>query len=361
MQQDPVRLPGSVPRAATRSMWTRLLAFLRSHPILCLFLLTPGMVEYLSGSSALANIVLNPVWFVLQLGFNAAMYLPGALLVREAMIRWNKGWPTAFALGGAYAIMEEGIADQTILNPFNSPIGGAGVYGHYLGINWLWLPDVLLIHILMSICVPILLLDYALPEIRGKSLLSGRGVVAAVAVISVDTALLGAVVVGFGHYWYGVGLLVACIGAIVALIVLGYVLPKHLFPVRPGAPTRGPTAFFLLGAFVYPLMVVAAAATASRGASPLLGFLAVVAVPLVFLWVFVRSVGSERNVPQLVAFSGGLMVLGVILGVATQFTVPLVLLADISLFVFLRWLYRSHRDPLAAVEGPPNAVPAHAM
>ncbi|MCI4368281.1 MAG: hypothetical protein L3K09_01780, partial [Thermoplasmata archaeon] len=61
MQQDPVRLPGSVPRAATRSMWTRLLAFLRSHPILCLFLLTPGMVEYLSGSSALANIVLNPV------------------------------------------------------------------------------------------------------------------------------------------------------------------------------------------------------------------------------------------------------------------------------------------------------------
>ncbi|MGI0128719.1 MAG: hypothetical protein ACREEC_00955, partial [Thermoplasmata archaeon] len=102
------------------NLWARVRSFLKAHPILFLALLTPGIPEYLSGSSAFAAIVLNPFWFVLGLSFNLAMYVPGVLLIREAQVRWNKGWATVLALGAAYAIVEEGIGLSTMCYPLSS-------------------------------------------------------------------------------------------------------------------------------------------------------------------------------------------------------------------------------------------------
>src|ERR1700730_4900983 len=86
---------------ASPPILSRAKAYLRAHPVLFLALLTPGIPEYLSGSSPFANIVLNPVWFALGLLLNLGMYVPGVLLIREAQIRWNKGWATVLALGAA--------------------------------------------------------------------------------------------------------------------------------------------------------------------------------------------------------------------------------------------------------------------
>ena len=334
----PPSRPSEPPRAGPL---TGLVLFLRRHPVLCLFLLTPGLVEYLSGSSSFVFLVISPAWFFLALGINAAMYTSGALLIREALIRWKKGWPTVFALGGAYAIMEEGIADQTIFNPHTSPLGPAGVYGHFVGVNWLWLPDVFVIHILMSLLIPILLLGYALPETRGKRLLTDKQIKLVVALIALDTAFLTVLVVRNTGFWYGFPLLGVSIAAIVAFCVLGWWLPQDLTIRRVGPPASSRLSFFLVGCFAYPLMVVLASAGASRGISPALVFAAIVGMTTAFFVWVLRRVGTEHHERHVLAFGAGLLVLGMILGVLFEFPWEFVVIADAAVVYFLFWLDRN--------------------
>jgi hypothetical protein len=347
---NPSRDQGTAPAPRT-GVLAPVTRYLRAHPILCLFLLTPGLVEYLSGSSSFVFLVISPAWFFLALGINAAMYTSGALLVREAVIRWNKGWPTVFALGGAYAIMEEGIADQTIFNPHTSPIGAAGVYGRFLGVNWLWLPDIFVIHILMSLFLPILLLGYALPETRGRSLLTGRQIPGVVALLAADTAFLTVLTVGTTHYWYGVPTLVASVLSIVFLCGLGRWLPRDLRLHRTGSPTSTRRRFFLAGCFAYPLMVVVAILGAGRGLPPLVVFLAIVAVPVALLLWVLRNVGTERGERHVVAFGAGLLVLGIALGVVLEFPWEFVIVADAAVVYFFLWLDRDLDRRERAAEG----------
>src|SRR5207244_8673312 len=72
-----------------------------------LLLLSPGIPEYLSGSSPVAALVINPGQFVFQIVANVGLYGPGALLVRAATVRWRKGWATVLLLGASYSILEE--------------------------------------------------------------------------------------------------------------------------------------------------------------------------------------------------------------------------------------------------------------
>jgi hypothetical protein len=351
------------PPAPGRSVpLARVLSYLHRHPIVCLALMTPGFAEYVSGSSPLADLLLNPAWFALQLTINVAMYTSGALLIREAMIRWDKGWPTAFALGAAYAIMEEGIADNTIFTPAAShaPLGAAGVYGYFGGIDWTWLPDVFVIHILMSLTVPIVLLGYILPETRGKSLLTGRRAWVVLAILALDTAVLAGAVVGVTHYFYGPVLLGASLVAILLFCLLGRRLPKGAFAFRHGAPTGSRRQFYLVGALTYPLMVLAAVVGAGYHLYPPLVFLAIAGIPtLAFLW-FVRNIGTERNERQVIAFTFGVLTIGFVLGVVLEFPVEIVAAFDAAIIYGLYRLDRhfAQRDAPVALPADPRAVPA---
>lgn len=312
--------------------------------------MTPGFAEYTSGSSSFVNLVASPLFFLLQLGINLAMYTVGALLVREAMVRWNKGWPTAIALGAAYAIMEEGIADQTIFTPSvqHAPLGAAGVYGYFAGIDWTWLPDIFVIHILLSITIPIVLLGYALPETRGQRLLSNTQLKVAVLILVLDTAFLTAFVVAVVHFWYGDGLLLASIGAIAALCYLGYRLPRDLFHFRPGPPTASRGSFYVVGALIYPLQVFFAVLGSGKQVYPPLVFLAIALPPVLAFFWFVAHIGSERNERQVIAFALGTLTLGMFLGVVLEFPFEIVALFDAAIIYFLWRLDRR----FARVEAP---------
>ncbi|TLY00676.1 MAG: hypothetical protein E6K95_08175, partial [Thaumarchaeota archaeon] len=78
-------MSGSPPPSWTRGPF----GYLRRHPVLFLLLLSPGIAEYLSGSSPVAALVINPGQFVFQIVANAGLYGPGVLLVREATVRWR--------------------------------------------------------------------------------------------------------------------------------------------------------------------------------------------------------------------------------------------------------------------------------
>jgi len=76
-------------------------------------------------------LVLSPFYFFLQLALNTGLYLPGALLIREAMIRWKKGWASVLLLGAAYGILEEGTALGTLFNTAPVEYGsGPASYGN---------------------------------------------------------------------------------------------------------------------------------------------------------------------------------------------------------------------------------------
>jgi hypothetical protein len=163
---------------------------LQRHPVVCLLLLSPGIPEYISGSSPTNAIVLNPGMFLFQILANLGLYGPGVLLVRDAMVRWKKGWASVLFLGAAYGILEEGIALSTLFDPNANPVGKLGFYGHWLGVNWVWVAGIIPVHMLFSISLPIVLLGLAVPRTNGQSLLSRRSLWAVSTVLGIDVVVL---------------------------------------------------------------------------------------------------------------------------------------------------------------------------
>jgi len=156
--EEPRFGPRAIPDAVRRNLPALLLVgFAITYP------------EFLTGSTPVLTIFLSP----LALPFLLGLYGAGVLLIREASVRWGRGWPTILLLGGAYGILEEGIGTKTFFDA--SLVGAAGSYGHALGVNWLWVGQLILFHAIYSIALPILTVDLLFPSTRGRSFVSSRG------------------------------------------------------------------------------------------------------------------------------------------------------------------------------------------
>lgn len=195
-------------------------------------------------------LVFNPLLFLTLVALNLALYGPGVLLIREAIVRWGKGWGSVLALGAAYGIFEEGIVLNTMFNPSASVVGILGHYGHWIGVNWVWVPGVLMVHMVLSIAVPILLLHLALPETRGKNLLGPKGVPLALVVLGVDGFVLWFLV----GYWVGFPIFLLALLFIGMLVVLARRLPRAYSVPSTIVPKRNPWAFGLLGGGFFPIL-----------------------------------------------------------------------------------------------------------
>ncbi len=346
MVETPVRSPlaRATPqaRATIASGAKSLLRFLKSRPILCLLLLTPGIPEYLSGSSPVNLIVLNPVLFFFQLGLNLALYGPGVLLVREAMIRWKKGWASVLFLGAAYGILEEGVALSTLFNPLAGPVGSLGSFGHAAGVNWVWVVGIVPVHMVFSIALPILLLGLALPETRGRSLLSRRGIFVAFLVLVVDVAVLAGIILTLEHFWMGWTTLGFSLLFIGALVLVAYAASPGLLRAFTPTPRISPLVAGLLGLASYPAVLLIQNLTIAIGWNPASVILAMIVTNGLLLFVVLRTLGSERNGPQLIAFSLGLILPLAVFGLVVGFQVPVILVVDVAMLLFFRKLWRMY-------------------
>ena len=295
--------------------------------------------------------MLAPV-FLLFLAINVAMYLPGALLIREAMIRWKKGWATVFALGAAYAIMEEGIADATLFNP-NSPVVGAlGSYGHFAGVNWVWLPGILLIHIVFSISLPLVLLGLALPETRGRSLLTDRQVLWTFLILAVDTAALTTIGWLALHWWDGIPITAACLVAIAGFALLGRRLPEHLFAPPRSAPSATPLRFYLLGFTLFPVSVLIEGLAEAAGLPPALAIAGLLAFLLTVGLAFRAGIGRAAHGRQMIAFAAGALTPLTALGLVAGLRLPVELLVDAGMVWFFLHLWRRYRPSVPSAPAP---------
>ncbi len=323
------------------SFFSRILGFLRSHPILCLFFLTPGIIEYVSGSSPIANLVFSPPAFIIGLLINAALYLPGALLIREATIRWKKGWASVLLLGAAYGVLVEGIALSTLFNtkpPVPTP-------GYWHGVNWVYAAFVVPHHAVFSIALPLLLLQLALPSMKGRNLLNSRRAIAGTFAVLGTVAYLNLLIVAHvNHFWMGWTALIASIVIIAALGVLAYKAPTDFLRPKNGNPTAKPFAvgaFGVLAFFLLPFILEFGNSIPSS-----VDLFLVIAIQFSFLVYILKVIGKRNNEKQLIALSFGIILPFLVDGVIGQIELPLVLILDVALILFFRRLWRKYSEGL---------------
>ncbi|MCI4345013.1 MAG: hypothetical protein L3J87_05260 [Thermoplasmata archaeon] len=334
---------GDAGRPSTRTnLRLRVRQFLARHPVLLLFFLTPGIPEYLSGSSQLRGLLVAPPLFFIFLALNGALYTPGVLLIREAAVRWRKGWLTVFVLGLAYGLLEEGVALSTLFNPNAGVVGVLGGFGHWMGVSWVWATGVLLVHVVFSVSLPLLLLGLALPETRGRPLLTRRGCAIAFAVLGADVAALLAITAGGAHFWMGWPTLAASMLVILALVIAAYRIPKSWErPSRSALPSRRTAV--LVGASLFPAILLSQAVGGLVGLPAVGVVAAVLAVETgYFLWTWnhLRSPGAEG---VQIAFALGLLLPLAVIGLLVGFPVEVDLLGVVLMAWFFHTLLRNYR------------------
>jgi hypothetical protein len=352
-----VSIPSAIPESSETSLvapipvatrGAKFLEFLRRHPILCLAILTPGIPEYLSTSSPILNLAVNPLWFFLGLAINIGQYTAGALLVREAILRWKKGWASVFLLAAAYGITEEGLGDSTLVNSTHGTDGVLGWFGRYAGVNWVWSTGVIAFHIIYSIGLPILLLGLALPRTRGRSLIGRRGIVVAFLSVAATTAVESWIVYSSDHFWIGVPLLLSALASIAALVYLAYRVPARLLTSPAVSPTLSPRVAILIGFAVFPIAFLLEYLFTATTVPPPLIIAIEVAAFLGLLDVARRGVGRERNEYVLVNLAFGFVlwqcVFGFLLTIGLPYTLPLIAVA-VWFFVRLRRRYAPSSAP----------------
>lgn len=216
----------------------------RLPPAIVLFVLSPAVGELLSGSSPPSEFF-NPFNFFLL----AFLYGGGAILVRELVVRWRKGWLSLITLGAAYGVVEEGLMCKSFFDPYWQDLGLLGVYGRWLGVNWVWAQGLAVYHAVFSIAIPILLVELAYPQERGRSWVSYEWLRIVGLLFVLD------VLFGFccfpkpeAPYYPSPLHVLATVAIVVALIWLAKKLPSSL-PNISMANAPSPTKFAFLGFF----------------------------------------------------------------------------------------------------------------
>jgi hypothetical protein len=130
----------------------------RVAPAVGLFLVAPLVAEFLLGDL--------PINLLAALVLLAPLYGGGALLIREAVRRTGRGWPSILVLAFAYAVFEEAFTTQTLFNPNYLRLNLHLLEPAYipaLGIGAWWTIFVLTLHTVWSISVSIGLVEALVP------------------------------------------------------------------------------------------------------------------------------------------------------------------------------------------------------
>jgi hypothetical protein len=191
-------------------------------PAIGLIFLAPLVAEFLLGNLPIKLIVaLIPI---------APMYGGGALLIREAVRRTRRGWPSIFLLALAYAVVEEAFTTQTLFNPnylhFNMHLLDHG-YIPALGIGAWWTVFVLSLHVIWSISASIALVESSVPD-RAATPWLGRVGLAVVALLFIAGVIIGTLLgLHQDHFVASIAQFATSAAIVVGLIAAAFLIPPH--------------------------------------------------------------------------------------------------------------------------------------
>ncbi len=156
-------------------------------PVVTLFVLAPMIGELLSGSAPPTEFF-NPTGFLLL----ASLYGSGAIVVRELRIRWKKDFGAVLLLGAAYGVLEEGLIVKSFFDPGWMDLGILGTFGRWIEVNWVWTEMLIIYHAVISIAIPIVLVELAYPERKSKCWTNDRlfkSFIALLVIVTIVTAI----------------------------------------------------------------------------------------------------------------------------------------------------------------------------
>ncbi|MFE4023573.1 hypothetical protein ACFXPZ_40320 [Streptomyces sp. NPDC059101] len=195
-----------------------------------LVVLAPLVGEYLLGNQPITAL---PAVLML-----APMYGCGALLIREGARRAGCGWPTMLLLAAAYALLEEGPIDQMLWNPryggVDMGLAYADTHVPWIGTSVSLLQDVLSMHTVWSICVPIALVEMFSAD-RTRPWLGRPGLALTSVVFVAGSAFLAVVQYQSGKFMASTAQFAGATAAIVALITAAFTVGRHRLPPRNAA------------------------------------------------------------------------------------------------------------------------------
>src|SRR5256885_1035215 len=182
------------------------------------------------------------------------LYGAGVLVMRETAVRWKTGWPSILLLGAAYGIIEEGLAVKSFFDPAWMDLGTLGWYGRWLDVNWVWAVWLTIYHAVVSIAIPIFLMEWIWPRVRGQPLTSRRGYITAIALLAGATIFIDILLTPYRpSVWHLLGASAAVVFLVWAAKryagVLWSRLPSRKAPASPR--TYAVAGFgFLMGSFL---------------------------------------------------------------------------------------------------------------
>jgi hypothetical protein len=271
----------------------------RIPPWLALLLIAPLLGEIVSGHQPPLELC-NPISVLLLM----LPYGFGALICRELVRRWKKGWLSLILMAVAYGVYEEGIVVRSFFNPNWMELENLKPH-HVLGVNWTYSEMLVHFHVLISIAAGIMLAEMLYPKQRNDSWLSNKGLTACI----VGLAL-----------WFPAGWLMSAYvpplpgyllswSAIAGLILAAYFVPVGVpAPIKKEPPH--PFFFLLLGFVNMTLFFVAVYMLPETVTPPLLlSIIGLILLDGLTLWLLLHWSGnggawSDRH--RLAWVSGGL-------------------------------------------------------
>ena len=310
----------------------------RQSPAVLLFFLAPVLGELLSGSAPPAEFF-NPFGFVIL----TILYGGGAILARELIIRWQKGWISLLVLGAAYGIIEEGLMVKSFFDPNWADIGILGSYGRWIGVNWVWSLELTLYHAVISITIPILLTELIFINRRGNSWVGRKGFVTLLVLFTADVVFgyfaLTTYRPGIIQYW-------PTATVVVALVLLAWRLPRQPFVPKAIAVPK-PFWFWLLGFVGMIVFFLTFWVLPGAGLPPFINILTSIGLVVLVIWRVLRMSGNGSawtDTHRLALVSGPLSLFSLFAPIQEFDTTRLDNTAGMSLvgvvtLVFLTWLY----------------------
>lgn len=160
-------------------------------PALALYLLAPVAAEALTGSTPPLQFF-SPVFLLYLTG----LYGSGALLARETVRRRGLGWGSLILLGAAYGALEEGLVVTSWTNPYWPAVLSLQGYSRFLGVNWFWALGMTAFHAIISVALPIIVVETLFPAVASRPWLGGRAYRALMGWLAL-VSVLGLVTFGF--------------------------------------------------------------------------------------------------------------------------------------------------------------------
>jgi hypothetical protein len=213
-------------------------------PIVVLFIVAPISAELLTASITLENFF-NPFVFLIF----SALYGSGALLMRELKVRWGKGLISLLLLGLAFGLIEEGLFAKSLFTPVPE-FGMWGEFARWMGINWFIAEMVIIDHTILSITIPVLLVEALFPWSKDKLWLGKIGILCLFALFVAVWPLTGLMVTG-NPFWSSYNLPIGTYVLLILIIAVSVILARVLPSIGSHGSARGRTILFFIFGFVW--------------------------------------------------------------------------------------------------------------